>query len=157
MYEESFSTPFVIRYPGHISPGTQVNAMVINTDYAPTLLSYAGISAPAEMQGMNFRPFLENGNANVPWRDALYYHYYEYPLSHKVAKHFGIRTERYKLIHFYDPVKSWELYDLKNDKTEMNNLYDDPRYKKILNKMKKQLERVAQQYKDDEALRLMSN
>ena len=154
MYEESFSTPFVIRYPGHIKPGTSVNEMVMNIDIAPTLLSYAGIKAPEDIQGESIQPLLE-GKRVKAWRKYLYYHYYEYPLSHKVAKHFGVSSDRYKLIYYYDPVKSWELFDLKKDPQEMKNVYGDPAYQKVVASMKKQLLKAAQKYKDDEAVGML--
>lgn len=157
MYEESFSTPFVVRYPGHIQPGTQVNALVNNTDYAPTLLSFAGVKPPTDMQGLSFRPFLEKKALTAPWREALYYHYYEYPMPHEVASHFGIRTDKYKLIRFYHPLRSWELFDLEADPTEMHNLYNDPRYAKVREKLQKQLLGAARYYKDDEAVSLMKD
>lgn len=154
MYEESFSTPFVIRYPGHIKPGTSVNEMVMNIDIAPTLLSYAGIKVPEDIQGESIQPLLE-GKRVKAWRKYLYYHYYEYPLSHKVAKHFGVSSDRYKLIYYYDPVKSWELFDLKKDPQEMKNVYGDPAYQKVVASMKKQLLKAAQKYKDDEAVGML--
>jgi arylsulfatase A-like enzyme len=157
MYEESFSTPFVIRYPGHIKPGTNVKEMIINTDYAPTLLEFAGLNIPADMQGQSFKSLLEKPGQTKHWRDVLYYHYYEYPLSHKVAKHFGIRTTRYKLIRFYDPVQSWELYDLEKDKNEMKNVSGDPKYKEVEEKLKRQLKETAEYYKDEEAIKLLGN
>jgi arylsulfatase A-like enzyme len=89
------------------------------------------------------------------WRDAVYYHYYEYPQPHRVAAHFGIRTAKYKLIRFYHPEAYWELYDLENDKSEMKNLYGDPKYAAITEKLKKQLKETATHYKDQEAVALM--
>jgi arylsulfatase A-like enzyme len=154
MYEESFSTPFVIRYPGHIKPGTSVNDMVMNLDIAPTLLSYAGVKVPEDIQGESIKPLLE-GKRVKGWREYAYYHYYEYPLSHKVAKHFGVSSERYKLIYYYDPVKSWELFDLKKDPQEMKNVYKDPTYQKVVDSMKKQLLKIAKEYKDDEAVEML--
>lgn len=154
MYEESFSTPFVIRYPGHIKPGTSVNDMVMNIDIAPTLLAYAGIRVPEDIQGESMKPLLE-GKRVKGWRKYLYYHYYEYPLSHKVAKHFGVSSDRYKLIYYYDPVKSWELFDLKKDPQEMKNVYQDPAYQKVVAEMKKQLKKAAERYKDDEAVEML--
>lgn len=155
MYEESFSTPLMIRYPGKIKPGTNVNAMVMNIDLAPTLLDYAGVAVPGDMQGESMKGLLE-GKQGRPWREYLYYHYYEYPLSHKVAKHFGVKSSRYKLIRFYDPVQSWELFDLKKDPTEMHNVYADPSYRKVVVEMKKQLLKAAQKYHDDEAVNMMA-
>ncbi|HLO80733.1 MAG TPA: sulfatase [Chitinophagaceae bacterium] len=155
MYEESFRTPFVIRYPGHIKPGTSVDDMIINIDYAPSLLSMAGIKVPEDMQGSNFAPLLEKPGSVKTWRDVVYYHYYEYPEPHRVARHFGIRTSRYKLIRFYYPDQAWELYDLENDKMEMKNLINDPKYKKIAETLKQQLKETAAHFKDQQALTLM--
>jgi arylsulfatase A-like enzyme len=157
MYEESFRTPFVIRYPGHIKPGTQVNEMVINIDYAPTLLSMAGVKIPADMQGSNFAPLLENPGSVKNWRNALYYHYYEYPVPHRVAKHFGIRTAKYKLIRFYYPDEAWELFDMENDKMEMHNLINDPKYTQVVRDLKKQLKETAAYFKDEQAITLMES
>jgi arylsulfatase A-like enzyme len=155
MYEESFRTPFVIRYPGHIKPGTQVNEMVINIDYAPTLLSMAGVKVPEDIQGSSFTPLLEKPGSIKKWRDVLYYHYYEYPEPHRVAKHFGIRTAKYKLIRFYDPEEAWELFDMENDKMEMRNLISDPKYKTVVEDLKKKLRETAEYFKDQQALTLM--
>jgi arylsulfatase A-like enzyme len=129
--------------------------MVINIDYAPTLLSLAGLKVPEDMQGSNFAPLLEKPGSIKKWRDALYYHYYEYPQPHRVAKHFGIRTSKYKLIRFYYPEEAWELYDMENDKMEMKNLANDPKYKKVVEDLKKQLKETAAYFKDQEALGLM--
>jgi arylsulfatase A-like enzyme len=157
MYEESFRTPFVIRYPGHIKPGTQVNEMVINIDYAPTLLSMAGVKMPVDMQGSNFAPLLENPGSVKNWRNALYYHYYEYPVPHRVAKHFGIRTAKYKLIRFYYPDEAWELFDMENDKMEMHNLINDPKYTQVVIDLKRQLKETAAYFKDEQALTFMES
>jgi arylsulfatase A-like enzyme len=157
MYEESFRTPFVIRYPGHIKPGTTINDMIINIDYAPTLLQFAGVNIPNDLQGKSFAPLLMKPGSVKNWRDVLYYHYYEYPWAHRVAKHFGIRTARYKLIRFYHPEAYWELYDLENDKSEMKNLYGDPTYAAITEKLKKQLMETATHFKDQEAVALMGS
>lgn len=155
MYEESFSTPFVIRYPGHIKPGTSVNDMIINIDYAPTLLQFAGAKIPSDLQGNSFAPLLMKPGSVKNWRDAVYYHYYEYPQPHRVAAHFGIRTKKYKLIRFYHPEAFWELYDMENDKSEMKNLYGDPKYAAITEKLKQQLKETATHFKDQEAVALI--
>jgi arylsulfatase A-like enzyme len=156
MYEESFRTPFLVRYPGHIKPGSSVNEMIINVDYAPTLLSLAGLDVPADMQGRSFHEALRKPGTVKAWRDVLYYHYYEYPEPHRVASHFGVRTARYKLIRFYHPHKTWELYDLEKDRMEMKNVYDDPSYSKVRNEMLNKLGEAATFYKDQEALKLMN-
>jgi arylsulfatase A-like enzyme len=157
MYEESFRTPFVIRYPGRIKPGTRVDEFVMNIDYAPTLLSMANVKVPADMQGADFSPLLLKPGSVKNWRDVLYYHYYEYPVPHRVASHFGIRTSKYKLIRFYHPEKNWELFDMENDKMEMKNLINDPKYKQVVAELKIKLKETATHFKDDKALTLMDN
>ena len=110
MYEESFRTPFLIRYPEKIKAGTRIDDFVLNLDVAPTLLEAAGVSIPAEMQGKSILPLFQD--KKIPFRDQIYYHYYENE-EHSVSPHFGIRTDRYKLIRFYKRVEGWELFDLK--------------------------------------------
>lgn len=153
MYEESLRTPFMIRYPGRIKPGSKLTGMVVNIDYAPTLLELAGVKTNATWQGESFAAALSGGSGLG--RDAMYYHYYEYPEPHRVAKHFGVRTERFKLIRFYHPMKTWELYDLQKDRYEMENVYSDPAYRDIVVGLKQKLQQLITRYKDDEALKLM--
>ncbi len=152
MYEESFRTPLLVRYPGTVTPGTTNNNMVMNIDIAPTLLSAAGVAVPNDMQGESFLAQFNNKQGKT--RKAMYYHYYENG-EHAVSPHFGISTGRYKLIRFYKRVENWELYDLKKDKREMKNLYDDKRYKKRIAKLKKQLNSVIKQYDDTDAERIL--
>lgn len=146
MYNESFRSPLVIRYPAKITSKQQVDQFTLNLDIAPTLLDYAGVSIPSDMQGASIRPLLEKGRA-PNWRKEIYYHYYE--LSFGLTRHYGIYTGRYKLMHFYNPIDAWELYDLKKDKQEMNNLYDDPGYSKVVQDLKVRLRKLQQFYKDD--------
>ena len=146
MYEESMSTPLIIRWPGTVKPGSRSGELVQNLDFAETFLDAAGVEAPREMQGESLVPLLK-GQA-VEWRDALYYHYYEYPAVHMVKKHYGIKTDRYKLIHFYDDIDEWELYDLENDPDELNNLYDDPAYNEVRKELEERLEELRVYYKD---------
>lgn len=101
MYEESLRTPLLIAYPGHIQPGTVCNKLVQNIDYAPTFLDLAGISKPKELPGHSLTPLFKAGDKVKGWRNSIYYHYYDYPTYHMVRKHDGVRTDRYKLIHFY--------------------------------------------------------
>ena len=101
MYEESLRTPLIISYPGHTKPGSVCNKLVQNIDYAPTFLDVAGVNKPSEMPGRSLMPVFENGDAQKQWRESIYYHYYDYPTYHMVRKHDGVRTDRYKLIHFY--------------------------------------------------------
>jgi arylsulfatase A-like enzyme len=155
MYEESVRTPFVIKYPTKIKPGTKVDKMVQNIDFAPTLLDMVGIHIPNDMQGKSFFPMLKNTHASFKWRDAIYYHYYEYPEPHRVAPHFGIRTQRYKLIRFYGPHNEWELYDLTKDPHEMNNMIHDHSNTSLINQLKSKLIVLIKEYKDDEALEIL--
>ncbi len=148
MYEESFRTPLLIRYPKEIKPGTVIKQMVQNLDFAPTFLNYAGVKPQKEMQGESFRN-LVNGKS-VKWRDAIYYHYYEYPAEHAVKRHYGVRTERYKLIHFYYDIDEWELYDLEKDPHEMKSVYNDPSYSDIRTMLHEKLEGLRVKYKDND-------
>ena len=151
MYEESMRTPLLVRYPKEIKAGTVVSSLVQNLDYAPTILDYAGVPKPAEMQGESFRG-LASGKDVKNWREAIYYHYYEYPAVHRVKRHYGIRTERYKLIHFYYDVDEWELYDLKKDPHEMHSVYNDPAYAEVQARLHKQLDELREKYKDKPGL-----
>jgi arylsulfatase A-like enzyme len=147
MYEPSFRTPLIVRYPTLIEAGSVNNDLVQNIDFAPTFLDLAGTKIPDDMQGMSLLPLFSNDNSK--WRDALYYHYYEYPGIHMVKRHFGVRTNRYKLIHFYYDVNEWELYDLEKDPQEMNNVYDNPDYAEVRKQMHKRLDELRIQYKDN--------
>ncbi len=140
MYEESFRTPILIKYPKAIRPGTSIEELVMNIDFAPTFLDYAGVEIPEEMQGLSMRPLFETRGERPEWRESIYYHYYEYPHGwHKVKRHYGIRNYRYKLIHFYHDIDTWELYDLQKDPQEMANLIDDPKYKDVVAELKAKL------------------
>lgn len=147
MYEESFSTPLLIRYPKEIKPNTVSNDFVINIDYSPTFLDYAGVSIPKDIQGKSLRKILQ-GNTPENWRNSVYYHYYEYPHGwHKVRRHYGVRTERYKLIYFYG-INIWELYDLKSDPHELNNIYESMKNTETVAKLKLELNRLKKEYND---------
>ena len=148
MYEESLRTPLLIRYPKEIKPGTKINSLVQNLDFAPTFLDYAGVAIPKEMQGESFRNVV--AEKTKKFRDAIYYTYYEYPSIHMVKRHYGIRTDRYKLIHFYYDVDEWELYDLQKDPHEMKNVYNDPAYLKVRKTMHKKLSALRKKYKDSD-------
>jgi arylsulfatase A-like enzyme len=150
MYEESFRTPLLMRYPKDIKAGTEIDKLVQNLDFAPTILDYAGVRVPPEMQGESFKN-LVNGSSDQ-WRDAVYYTYYEYPGAHMVKRHYGVATERYKLMHFYYDIDEWEMYDLENDPHEMNNIYDDPSYKGIKTQMHQKLEELREYYGDSDEL-----
>ncbi|HZS07062.1 MAG TPA: sulfatase [Blastocatellia bacterium] len=147
MYEESLRMPFLIRWPGHIKPGTASDRMILNVDFAPTILAAAGQPAPAEMQGRSFLPLLQ-GKTPKDWRTSMYYRYY-HPGDHNVAAHYGIRTDRYKLIYF-NKLDQWELFDLKKDPRELRNVYADPAYARILNQLRSELYRLKKELKDND-------
>ena len=148
MYEGSFRTPMVMSYPGVIKPGTRITDFIMNIDLAPTLLQAGGAKIPADMQGQSFLPLLKHDKYNS--RNAMYYHYYENG-EHSVSPHFGIRTERYKLIRFYKRVESWELFDLKTDPRELKNIYDTEEGRRLAPSLKKQLLDLIEKYNDAEA------
>ncbi|MCU0458226.1 MAG: sulfatase [Bacteroidales bacterium] len=151
MYEESFHMPCLIRFPKHIEPGTINNDLLLNIDYAPTLLDAAGIPIPGNIQGKSFLPLLKEKN-HSPFRDAVYYHYYEYPFWHHVQPHYGIRTGRYKLIHFYYNIDEWEFYDLVTDPGELHNLYGIQAYDSIIEAMKIRLDNLKKETKMDKTM-----
>lgn len=148
MYEESFRTPMVMRFPGTVQPGTRINANIMNLDLAPTFLEMAGINIRPDLQGQSFLPLLKHQKYQE--RDAMYYHYYENG-EHSVSPHFGIKQGRYKLIRFYKRVESWELFDLKKDPRELHNIINTSRGKRIANKLKSQLASLINKYEDDDA------
>lgn len=145
MYEEALRMPFIIRYPGKIKPGTIVEDIVSNIDFAPTLLEMAGIAVPEAVQGNSFFSNLK-GKTSQDWRQSMYYHYYEYPFYHRVQPHYGIRNQRYKLIHFYYDVDIWEFYDLQNDPSEMNNLINSDTHAELVDSLKTELYRLKKGY-----------
>ncbi|MHC4261281.1 MAG: sulfatase family protein [Planctomycetota bacterium] len=147
MYEESLSMPLIVRWPGGAAPGSVVDQLVQNLDYAPTFLELAGVDVPGDMQGRSLVPLL-SGETPDDWRDAIYYHYYEYPSVHMVPRHVGIRTERWKLIHYY-PFDEWELFDLESDPDENRNLYGDPEYATIASGLAVELGRLQERYGDE--------
>ncbi len=122
MYEECQKMPFIISAPGYLPQGTSCDALAMNVDFAPTFLDMAGLPVPEDMQGCSFYAPLR-GETPQNWREAVYYHYYEFPAEHSVKRHYGIRTDRWKLIHFYNDVDEWELYDMQEDPHEMHNIY----------------------------------
>ncbi|WP_026714900.1 sulfatase family protein [Flavobacterium daejeonense] len=146
MYEESLAMPLLMKYPKHIKAGSEINALTQNLDFAETFLDYAGIEIPKDMQGKSLQPLLENKMKDVDFRDAVYYHYYDYPAFHMVKKHYGIRTERYKLMHFYDDIDTWELYDLEEDPKEIHNQIDNPKYDGIESQLRLRLTELQKQY-----------
>ena len=152
MYEESFKMPFLIKNPRTIEAGTTSDDMIMNVDFAPTLLDMAGLQIPSEMQGKSFKASLEGDEKNQ--RKSVYYHYYEYPIWHKVQPHYGVKTDRYKLMHFYYSMDEWELYDLKKDPNEMHNIYSEAPAE-LIESLKKELEVLRKEYKDDGSMEEM--
>lgn len=144
MYEESLGTPLMVRWPGVIEPGREDNHLVSNLDFAETFLEIAGQPIPEAMQGRSLVPLLR-GEVPGDWRSSFYYHYYEYPQPHRVQPHEGVRTERYKLINFYN-LKTWEFFDLEKDPREMTSRYNDPAYAEQVKKLKQELERLRGEY-----------
>lgn len=147
MYEESMRTPLVMRLPEGFSAKGDINRMVQNIDYAPTFLELAGAEIPSDIQGISLVPLLK-GEAPQDWRDDLYYHFHEFPAEHMVKRHYGIRTDRYKLIHFYNDIDTWELYDLQNDPMEMNNIYGQPGTEELTRSLMKRLKSAQERYDD---------
>ncbi len=146
MYEESLKMPLVVKWPGVTKPGSTNENLVQNLDYAPTFLELADADVPADMQGRSLVPLLK-GESVPDWRQSIYYHYYEYPSVHMVARHNGVRNDRYKLIQFYE-FGEWEFYDLETDPDELNNVYEDGDYVEQVAMMKSELERLRIHYGD---------
>jgi arylsulfatase A-like enzyme len=152
MLEESLRMPFIIRYPREITPGTTLRDIALNIDFAPLFLDYAGTEQPDTVQGESFRRLLKR--EEIPgWRDAMYYHYWTHHA--KRPSHYGIRTDRFKLIYYYglipfgkNPEDCWELYDLRDDPREFINQYENPDYRAIIPQLKSQLAELRIQYSD---------
>lgn len=149
MYEESLNTPLLMRLPEGYQRRGEVMEMVQNIDYAPTFLDMAGAKIPKDVQGESLVPLLKGEKVIGKWRDAIYYHFYEFPAEHMVKRHYGIRTTRYKLIHFYNDIDEWEMFDLETDPQEMHNIYNDPAYAKVQKDLHKQLKALQKKYDDD--------
>lgn len=141
----------MVRWPDMIAPGSVENEMVQNLDFAQTMLEAAHIEPPSDMQGESLMPLLQ-GHKEAWDRDAVYYHYYEYPSVHMVKRHYGIVTKEFKLAHFYYDVDEWELYDRLKDPSEMNNVYDDPEYAETVRELKMALKELRTQYRDSPEL-----
>src|SRR5688500_9033778 len=146
MYEESLRTPLLVRWPGTIKPGSSDEHIVLNLDFAQTLLEAAGVEQPNDMQGRSLVPLMK-GESPADWRNAMYYHYYEYPKSHRVRQHFGVRTARHKLIHYYT-INEGERFDLEQDPREMRSVYNHPAYADTRKEREAGLKRLQQHYKD---------
>jgi len=145
MYEESFRTPMLVRFPSGVKG--DIPEMVQNIDHAATFLELAGAPIPEDIQGDSYLPLLK-GEHPKDWRTSLYYHFYEYPAEHAVKRHYGVRTDRYKLIHFYNDIDVWELYDLQNDPMEMHNIYNEPGNEALIDSLKAELHKLQEQYDD---------
>ena len=151
MYEESLKMPFIVKWPGVVKPGSRNTDLVQNLDYAQTFLEIAGAPQPKDMQGLSLVPLLK-GETKKDWRKEIYYHYYEYPSVHMIPRHYGIRSKRYKLMHFYQFGKEWEMYDLKSDPDELINIYGNKETIRVQNNLKTRLKKLQKFYGDDSDL-----
>ncbi len=148
IFEESCRTPLMVRWPGVTKPGSVNTRIVSLIDFAETFLDLAGVEAPAEMQGASLVP-LFRGETPADWRTSLYYHYYEFPVPHRVRPHYGVITDRYKLIHYYKPdVDDWELLDRQKDPLEVKNFIDDPAYADVVKELRAELDRLRAEVKE---------
>lgn len=151
IYEESIRMPFMIKYPNFIKEGSINEDIVSNIDFAPTLLDLAGITTDQKMQGKSIKPILK-GNTPEDWQTGVYYHYYEFPYWHHVQPHYGIRTKKYTLAHFYYNIDVWELYDLEKDPKQLNNIINNPEYANIISDLKIQLKDLMVKYDNNKSL-----
>ena len=140
--------PLIVRWPGTVKPNSVNGDLVQNLDYAETFLEIAGAEIPADMQGRSIVPLL-TGEKPDDWRESIYYHYYELPGAHRVTRHYGVRTDRFKLI-YYHLIDEWELFDLVKDPREMRSVYEDPAYADTVKELKAELNRLRELYKDTE-------
>ena len=146
MYEASIRFPLLMRYPPLIPAGTVEDRIVRNIDFAPTFMDLAGVEIPDGVQGRSLRPLLEQ-REDSGWDEPLYYHYYEYPGPHKARPHYGVRTDRYKLIYYYT-VDEWELFDLHRDPNELQNVVEAPRYREAVRDLREELRELRARYGD---------
>ncbi|MFN2420409.1 MAG: sulfatase [Gemmatimonadota bacterium] len=146
MYEPSIRVPLLVRYPARFTPRVDRHHMVLNVDVAPTLLELAGVPVPPGLHGRSLVPLL--AGAPVPWRDAFLYEYYEYPAGHCVRKNRGIRTARWKLIHFFEQPEEWELYDLESDPDETRNLAGLPEHADTVASLRARMEDLRRELGD---------
>jgi arylsulfatase A-like enzyme len=147
IFEESLRTPLLVRWPGVTKPGSVCDAIVSNVDFAETFLDAAGLPIPADMQGKSLKPLLA-GQQPADWRKSFYYHYYEYPTPHHVRPHYGVVTDRHKLVHFYAPdTDYWELFDLQTDPHEMKSVYDDASYADVRSQLTAEVARLRKELK----------
>jgi arylsulfatase A-like enzyme len=140
IYEESFRMPFLMRYPAKLKKGQIDKHLISNVDFAPMLLDFAGIQVPEDVQGHSFKDVIEG--KEVKWQDKVYFHYYEWPFWHHAQPHYGMRTKKYKIAHFYYNIDVWELYDLENDPKELQNLINNPEYAETAAKLKEELKQL---------------
>ncbi len=148
IYEESLRMPFIMKYPGVIKPGSENKDIITNIDFAPTFLDMAGIKTNQKMQGKSFVKMIGD-KPDPKWRQSMYYHYYEFPFWHHVQPHYGIRTQRYTLAHFYYNIDKWELYDNLKDPDQVHNVINDPRYAETIITLKSQLKSLRKEYGND--------
>jgi arylsulfatase A-like enzyme len=147
IFEESLRTPLLIRWPGRVKPGSVNVDMVSNVDFAPTFLELAGVEPYPGIQGRSLIPVLA-GETPADWRKSFYYHYYEYPGPHDVRKHYGVVTDRYKLVHFYEPdVDEWELFDRQTDPRELTNVLGRPEMVGVETELREELKRLRAELK----------
>jgi arylsulfatase A-like enzyme len=160
MDDPSLRMPFLARYPREIPAGHTSEAMAINPDFAPTLLDYAGLAVPDAMQGRSARPILR-GDTPGDWRQSVYYRYWMHERQWGTCAHYGVRTHRHKLIHYYaEPLgkagateaprlePAWELFDLARDPLETTNRAADPAYAETAAALTEELERLQAEYGD---------
>jgi len=139
-YEEAIRMPLLVKWKNRIKAGEKNNNMVLNLDLAQTILDILGINQPVDMQGKSFKNQLLGEKGKT--RDSFYYRYYG---GCGIEPHYGIRTEKYKLLYFENSA-FWELYDLKNDPVEMNNLYNIPKYSEVVSELKRELVALKEKY-----------
>jgi len=151
IYEESLRMPFMVKYPKVVKPGSINQDIITNIDFAPTLLELAGIRTDEKMQGDSFVSILQ-GNTPKNWQQSMYYHYYEFPYWHHVQPHYGIRNQKYTLVHFYHNIDVWELYDLEKDPDQLYNVINDPQYTNVINQLKSELKQLMIKYEDNKSL-----
>jgi arylsulfatase A-like enzyme len=147
IFEESLRTPLLVRWPGVAKPGSVNKDLVSNLDFAETFLDAAGIPIPSEMQGRSMRPVLA-GDTPPDWRKSFYYQYYEFPQPHHVRPHYGVVTDRYKLVHFLDDeVDYWELFDREKDPHELTSVLGQAGYASAQQDLEKELARLRTELK----------
>jgi arylsulfatase A-like enzyme len=150
IFEESLRTPLLVRWPGETKPGTTTSAIVSLLDFAQTFLDIAGSPSPNDMQGRSLVPLCK-GETPADWRKSLYYHYYEFPVPHRVRPHYGVITDRFKLVHYYKPdVDDWELLDREKDPLETKDYYNDPAYATTVRELHAELDRLRKEVDDTE-------